>query len=157
MRPSDLDALPPRSCATCGEALNPHAWVQPDGTLSEVTWLHGRVNPDHDPVPVRAAAKVVVCDFCSVRMSEDEATDFDAGRQELDVLGEGEGGSFHETLGFAPIWAACVECAALVRADDRGGLARRSMRSMTVLGATEEMAALAVTTVHSAFWAGYRP
>jgi hypothetical protein len=100
--------LPQRVCATCGRVLE--RWVSPDGTEEQFRHSHIDQPETHAPVPVKpqeAASWTGRCDFCSADNPAWvlPARDFQFVQFEDDEYDTGSAGG----------WAACDECARLIR------------------------------------------
>jgi hypothetical protein len=129
---------PAAVCARCGMAVNYmlKAAGRPDDP--EFVWVHGGP-ADHDPVLAPSAGSPrPYCDSCSPRP---RVIDTDRG-----------GGSLTEN--FTGGWAACDQCAELVRTGQRRALLTLSVASIPFATASEHAAYRArAAQVHAAFFA----
>lgn len=108
---------PAAVCARCGMAIN--YMLKTNGRADEpgFVWVHGGP-ADHDPVLAASAGPPrLYCDFCSAPAP---GWVIDTDRDFQIVVVDRDGGSLTEN--FTGGWAACDQCAELVRAGQRRAL-----------------------------------
>jgi hypothetical protein len=126
---------PSAICARCGMTLIYMLKTADRPDEPEFVWVHGGP-AGHDPVLAPSAGSpMLYCDFCS---APDPKWVIDIDRDFQIVVADQDGGSLTEN--FTGGWAACSQCAELVRAGQRRALLALAVASIPFTSASEHVA-----------------
>lgn len=107
-------SVPHTACGVCGHVLNLY-----EGSFGQKTWIHVlETDNDHPvvPVPVDSIHTKFMCDFC---LSENALWALPVEDYQSSATGQNVGD-----------WAACNECAELIRANDWNTLTTKAHTAM---------------------------
>jgi hypothetical protein len=107
-------SIPHTACGVCGHVLNLY-----EGSFGQQTWIHVlETDNDHPavPVPVDSIHTKFMCDFC---LSENARWALPVEDYRSSDNGENVGD-----------WAACDECAEMLRANDWNRLTTKALKAM---------------------------
>src|SRR5271155_2845648 len=97
------------------------------------------------------------CDFCDMENPYPEYTYYCDPFEKtiIGITGDASLGGI-QTMGFSPDWLACEECAALIEAGDKEGLAERFFSGNSIPEADATRREL-IRNLHKTFWATKKP
>jgi hypothetical protein len=150
-----LERAPHMQCAVCGEVLAP---LEPGVPWLPITYLHTKLNVDHEPVPAPLLGpQKLTCDFCCEAVTEVytlRSEPFSRAARDHEWAGYVDDGQ----------WACCKACLDLIRAGDWELVAQRAERSLIpdalAAGLPRAAAAAGIRDMHQSFrdtWNGAIP